>query len=180
MTNHYRYYLGIGSNVAPTQNLPQIIAHLLNRFHRLRLSPIIETLPIGMSSRSPFLNGVVYLESPQESSALKIELNEMEAALGRDRSDPLKKVKDRPADIDILFTLGFNEQLPAHAPTEPYLTAPFLHLLATHQTLSPPLPTLHGVHLQLEGADFGHTVVELSRNRDRITATPIPPLQNPL
>lgn len=96
------YLCGLGSNIEPEQNLARAVLRLLESHGSLWLSPIIHTRPQGIETDRPFLNGLAIVFSPLSPEQLKLRLNQLEEALGRDRSDPLSSLKDRPIDVDIL------------------------------------------------------------------------------
>lgn len=96
------YYLSLGSNIDPEVNSANMIKMLLQEFGVLVSFPFIYTQPEKIKSPNIFLNSVAIVLSPLDSSALKSRLNTIETRLGRDRNDPDKSIKDRPADIDIL------------------------------------------------------------------------------
>ncbi|MEW7865778.1 2-amino-4-hydroxy-6-hydroxymethyldihydropteridine diphosphokinase [Aeromonas diversa] len=97
------YYLcSIGSNMEPHHHVSLAIDELVTQFGQLSLSSVIQTTPVGITSRHDFLNCLFVVESPLSNHELKGRFVAMEQAHGRDRSDPLCKVKDRPLDIDIL------------------------------------------------------------------------------
>ena len=96
------YLCGLGSNIDPKRNLPRALARLVRLFGPLSLSPVIRTAPQGMDSDNSFLNALVVFQSELPPDQVKQCLNELEEALGRDRSDPLSGVRDRPIDVDIL------------------------------------------------------------------------------
>ena len=96
------YLCSIGSNLDPALHVSQVVAELLARFGRLHLSSVIQTKPVGMHSRHDFLNCLFVVQSDLSPVQLKAEFVTMELAHGRDRSNPLCKVADRPLDIDIL------------------------------------------------------------------------------
>jgi len=96
------YLCGLGSNIDPEQNLVRTVTNLLESHGSLWLSPIIHTRPQGMETDRPFLNALVIVFSPLSPEKLKARFNQLEESLGRDRSDPLCSLKDRPIDVDIL------------------------------------------------------------------------------
>lgn len=98
------YLCGMGSNIAPEENLPRAVARLSSLFGKVSLSVVIRTSPEGMVSANPFLNALAIFESQEPPGRVKGQLNELEESLGRDRSDPLSSVRDRPIDVDILET----------------------------------------------------------------------------
>jgi 2-amino-4-hydroxy-6-hydroxymethyldihydropteridine diphosphokinase len=97
------FVIGIGSNIAPERNVPRILRMLLAEFGALRMSRILRTRPVGMTSQAEFLNLAVFVETDLDAAALKAVCNRIETGLGRDRDDPDSARKDRPADLDILF-----------------------------------------------------------------------------
>ena len=96
------FYLSLGSNVDAEFSAVCMIRHLCERFGVIGAYPFQYTEPEGVKSDIPFLNALVILKSGMDASAIKEELNRIEEAMGRDRSDPLRSLKSRCADIDIL------------------------------------------------------------------------------
>ncbi|MGL5326240.1 MAG: 2-amino-4-hydroxy-6-hydroxymethyldihydropteridine diphosphokinase [Aeromonas sp.] len=96
------YLCSIGSNIDPHIHVSRALAELLAHVGPLRLSSVIRTKPVGMHSSNDFLNCLLVVESPLDAALLKQRFVALEVAHGRDRSDPLSKVHDRPLDIDIL------------------------------------------------------------------------------
>lgn len=83
--------------------MPAMLEGLLAVHPRLMLSRIVRTAPKGIDSKNDFLNAVVFLPVDLPAIELKQKTNAIEAALGRDRSRPDKKLIDRTADIDLLL-----------------------------------------------------------------------------
>lgn len=96
------YLCSIGSNLDPHIHVSRALAELLAHVGPLQLSSVIRTKPVGMHSSNDFLNCLLVVESPLDAVHLKQRFVALEVAHGRDRSDPLCKVHDRPLDIDIL------------------------------------------------------------------------------
>ncbi len=96
------YLCSIGSNLEPEIHVSKALDELLAHFGPLQLSSVIRTKPVGMHSSHDFLNCLLVVESPLDATRLKQHFVALEVAHGRDRSDPLCKVHDRPLDIDIL------------------------------------------------------------------------------
>jgi len=96
------YLLGIGSNIAPGENLPRAFCALADEFAAVWVSRIGITRPVGVASDRDFLNCLVMIWTPLSAEALKARLNGIEAHLGRDRTDPERAQKDRTIDLDIL------------------------------------------------------------------------------
>ncbi len=100
------YLCGLGSNVEPRLNLANAVATLLEENNTLWLSPVIHTQPKGIVTKRSFLNALVVFYSPLSLCQLKNRTNALEEALGRDRADPLRSLKDRRIDVDILEQSG--------------------------------------------------------------------------
>lgn len=96
------YYLSIGTNIHPKENAVAIVKALCLAFENVTLYPFICTSPEDMTSQNSFLNSVAIITSPNNIKDIKLTLNRIETNLGRDRQDPDRSTKDRPADIDIL------------------------------------------------------------------------------
>ena len=97
------FYLSIGTNINPEKNAVEIIKNLCTHFGDITLFPFVYTQPELISSSSIFLNSLAIIESNHDDKELKNILNSIEIRLGRNRNDPLKSTKNRPADIDILL-----------------------------------------------------------------------------
>jgi 2-amino-4-hydroxy-6-hydroxymethyldihydropteridine diphosphokinase len=102
MNNPYIYYLGLGSNIEPALNIARALNQLQAQFHTLVIFPVLETAPSDIASPHWFYNSLVVMRSAWPPETLKDWCNQVEMNAGRDRSDPLAGVKDRPLDIDIL------------------------------------------------------------------------------
>ena len=114
------YLCSIGSNLDPHIHVRRALAELLAHVGPLRLSSVIRTKPVGMHSSHDFLNCLLVVESPLDAVRLKQRFVALEVAHGRDRSDPLCKVHDRPLDIDILASNTHGDFATAEVDT--YLT----------------------------------------------------------
>lgn len=96
------YLCGLGSNIEPQKNLAATVVRLLQAHGTVWLSPVVHTQPKGMETERSFLNALLIVFSHLPPGQLKTEMNALEESLGRDRSDPMSSLKDRPIDIDIL------------------------------------------------------------------------------
>lgn len=165
------YFVAIGSNIAPEQHLPIIITHLTRSFGRLWLSSILHTTPHQMDSASPFLNAVCLLPTQQPQATLKQQLVTLEQQLGRNRNDPLKKIKDRAADLDILFYYPGHGPLPSRQiPSEPYIAPMFLELAGYLGLLPPTPPPTTAAALTANGCPIGTTPTELYYQDGRLSS----------
>lgn len=120
MTSYF-YFLGLGSNLQPEANLQRALYELQQRHGRLLVWPLLKTEPVAMASSKPFVNTLVLLRSSLTPACLKAQFNALEQQLGRDRSDPLSAVKDRPLDIDILAQQSQLNALVLQQFREPYV-----------------------------------------------------------
>lgn len=136
------YILGIGTNVEPDLNAARIAAHLADAFGYVLLSRFYRTAPVGMTSAHPFVNYCAYVPSALEPACCKGLCVGIELALGRDRSHPSCKTRDRPADIDLIGRVS--RPVPAEGLTalrpDAYLVAPFAEIAALLSGRSAPPP----------------------------------------
>ncbi len=117
------FFIVLGSNLQPQVHFPRMVAALAARFGTIWLSRVLHTAPRGMATANFFLNGIAYLETDLNAAQVKQICNQLEESLGRDRTDPDKKNKDRTADFDIVYVLEPGEKLPScQLPDDPYLT----------------------------------------------------------
>jgi 2-amino-4-hydroxy-6-hydroxymethyldihydropteridine diphosphokinase len=173
-----RYFLGLGSNIAPRAHLPLMLRALLRLAPTLHVGRVLETAPVAVAG-DPFLNVPVCLESPLAPEELKRLCNAVEAALGRDRADPASKVKSRTADLDILFWLddGAASVSPRLLPQEPYMRPMLLELLGALDLVAsvevPALPA--GVTLDIAGLSIGAEPVTLTLAAGRLSVSSLAP-----
>lgn len=168
------YFLSVGSNIEPEQNVPKILAHLLAISGQLNVSRIIETEPVDIASPNKFFNLCVSLQSSLATVDLKQRLNEIEVDLGRDRTHPDRQRLNRPADIDILFSLTPQQKVidPALLPKEPFILPLLLELINALGFECPvkPLALGQGVEIKVENRLIGTqpTTIEENMHRNRI------------
>jgi 2-amino-4-hydroxy-6-hydroxymethyldihydropteridine diphosphokinase len=161
-----RYFVGLGSNIAPDRHMVLMLRALLQLAPAIHVGRVVETAPVGVVGE-PFLNAPVCLSSDMSPRELKACFNATEAALGRDRADPDSKRKSRTADIDLLFGLDDDARAAPVAllPPEPYMRPMLIELLgylgvATAES-PPPLPA--GRRLELDGLTIGLAPLTLAR-----------------
>lgn len=162
------YLIGLGSNIDPHRNMRKMVKGLLDYSSYFCISRVIEIPPVGMNSHRNFLNAVAYLESPLDAVALKSLSNTIEIDLGRDRTDPRSKFKDRPADIDILCVRSRAEIIRKTSIeiTDEYFLYPILTELQAFLT-NQPLPNVQlGVSIAIDDSFFGQTATTIDRNTD--------------
>ena len=105
-----QYFIGLGSNIEPEKNIVKMIEGLFQWSERVDVSEIFRFAPHKMESEQYFLNTVVRIETSLSPKKLKSELVKLEGQLGRDRTDPDKKIKDRTADLDIVSHLELHQR----------------------------------------------------------------------
>ena len=107
-----KYLCSLGSNIDPEMN----IHHAKNQLRTLSgdclFSQNIATKPVDIDTNNGFLNALFIVDTPLSSDELKQQFNQIEEALGRDRSDPERSKKDRTIDIDILGLLDERPDVP--------------------------------------------------------------------
>lgn len=121
------YLLGVGSNLNPERNSALIIEGLLAAFGRLSLSRIYYTAPVEIASPQAFVNFCAFIPTTLPEAAFKARCVALEIALGRDRNNPLRKILDRPADLDVLAT---GDALPTVSELPAYIRQPCAELVA--------------------------------------------------
>ena len=160
------YLIGIGSNLSPHHNIAHIIENLLQHFSELSLSRVLHIPPVGMNSQHDFLNMAVFIETDIAQTELKALCNDLETQLGRDRDDPASKIKDRPADLDILFHITHEDDFrrPANSITDEYFLYPVIDELLAYLSNRPFRSLQAGVAITLDGLTFGETAATINRN----------------
>lgn len=98
----FTFLCSLGSNIRPEYHVSRAKSYLTGVGSNIRYSRVITTEPVAMPSDQLFLNALLVLETHLDANKLKQAFNAIEVSLGRDRSDPLCKIKDRPIDLDIL------------------------------------------------------------------------------
>jgi 2-amino-4-hydroxy-6-hydroxymethyldihydropteridine diphosphokinase len=124
------FILGIGTNVDPERNARHIVERLVYRFGRTLVSRFHYTEPVGMDSDRRFINYCAFIETRLDPGACKSACVAIEVALGRDRTDPLRKTRDRTADIDLLAHLLPGSTTLGLVEVADYLARPLAELTA--------------------------------------------------
>ncbi|HPF50221.1 MAG TPA: 2-amino-4-hydroxy-6-hydroxymethyldihydropteridine diphosphokinase [Draconibacterium sp.] len=92
--------IGIGSNINADTNITKMLDILQNKVAIIKVSPMIQTKPIGIEDQPDYTNGAVKVETTLDQSELNILLKTIEDELGRDRTGP--KFGPRTMDLDIV------------------------------------------------------------------------------
>lgn len=117
------FYLSLGSNVDAESSSVTMLRMLCEHFGHLAVFPFRYTEPEGIDSDRDFVNSLVILWCDQPKIRVKQTLNQIEVTMGRDRSDPLRSVKARCADIDILACSYEFDTRAFDSTNEPYVKA---------------------------------------------------------
>jgi len=100
LINHF--YLSLGSNIQPEQNLPAAV-RLISRFGEIvAASTVYESRPLGGAAQPNYLNAAVWVRSPLAPEAFQtLAIGTVEMELGRVRT--ADRFAPRTIDIDILL-----------------------------------------------------------------------------
>lgn len=160
------YLVGIGSNIEPYKNIKNIIALLLQYFPEITISRILSIPPVGMNSQHDFLNAVVFIKTDRTKDELKQVCNSIEIAQGRNRNDPDRKFKDRPADLDILtyITLPKDADKAVYTMTDEYFLYPLLDEVIAYLMAKPVDMEQSGIEFVLDNLAFGQSATTIYRN----------------
>ncbi|MEK0085436.1 2-amino-4-hydroxy-6-hydroxymethyldihydropteridine diphosphokinase [Benzoatithermus flavus] len=139
------YLLGIGTNLDPERNALRIVERLVVRFGRILLSRLYATAPVGMTSERTFLNFCAFAATDLEPAAMKALCVGIEVELGRDRSHPGSKTRDRPADIDLQIRFFADGSRIVLEEIPPYLAVPAAEILALLSPGEPVPPAGAGI-----------------------------------
>ena len=93
-------YLGLGSNIAPEENLKLAMRELKRRYGDIEVSPVYRSAPIGFEG-ADFLNLVVRLETGDTPQDICRAMDAIHNLAGRERGG--QKWASRPLDIDLLL-----------------------------------------------------------------------------
>lgn len=119
------YVISIGSNIQPEHHVAAAVSTLAKSFGSLYLYRRVYTQAELVESNHVFINSVLVLSSDLSATQLKTELCRIEELLGRDRSDPLRSVKDRSCDLDMIWFQPMWSEIWQAELTESYLQQVF-------------------------------------------------------
>lgn len=92
--------ISLGANINPEENFQKALLHLQNLGIIVQRSQFVYTKALKYEDQPDFLNGVVLLHTKKSLSELKMKLKEIEALLGRARSE--NKNAPREMDLDVV------------------------------------------------------------------------------
>jgi 2-amino-4-hydroxy-6-hydroxymethyldihydropteridine diphosphokinase len=94
-------YIGLGTNIEPRgKRMQEAIAAIEAFGKRIGLSSIYETIPVGFTDQSDFLNAVMAIETDLTVELLHKKLKELELQLGRQHRE---RWHEREIDLDLLL-----------------------------------------------------------------------------
>ncbi|MDQ0478023.1 2-amino-4-hydroxy-6-hydroxymethyldihydropteridine diphosphokinase [Chryseobacterium sp. MDT2-18] len=97
--------VALGSNIDSEQNFSKALSHLQEIGFIMKRTAFIKTKPLKFEEQPEFLNGAVLINTKKSLPELKMHLKQIEAILGRVRSD--NKNAPREIDLDVLTYNGF-------------------------------------------------------------------------
>ncbi len=102
-----RAVISVGSNINKEENLPESIRLLAQHCRVVAVSPVYETLPVGLPDQPNFFNAAVIVETEMQPAALKKQVLAMiEERLQRQRSPD----RNAPRTIDLDLAL-YNDEI---------------------------------------------------------------------
>lgn len=117
-------YLGLGSNIAPEENLRLAVSELRARYGDLTLSPVYRSAAVGFEG-SDFLNLVVGLLSEDSALGVCEAIEHIHNLAGRDRKSD--KWESRSLDIDLLlYNDLISDERPVRVPRHDVLDYAFV------------------------------------------------------
>ncbi len=92
-------FISLGSNIEPEQNLPLAMNHLQVIGEILAVSMVYQNPAVGPAPQPDFLNAAVLIATHLEPLEIRARLREIEAEMGRVRSED--KYAPREIDLDL-------------------------------------------------------------------------------
>ncbi len=122
---YHQVYLGLGSNIAPGQNLVHGVAYLRQYVIIEKFSSVWETAPVPAVGPR-YLNAAVMIKTHLSVTLLKsIILHRIEAQLGRLRSSN----KNAPRTIDLDILIYDNKLMDTKVWTQAFVAVPLAELI---------------------------------------------------
>ncbi len=114
----FLYYLSLGSNINPEENLAEAIKRLRNTFQITKISNFYLNSASGFEG-GDFINGCIEVSLHEHDfDHINSILKSIEDHFGRDRKKP--KFSDRPLDIDIVLVIQEEDLIFASKEIEDY------------------------------------------------------------
>ena len=96
--------IGIGSNIAPQENIAAARAIMQEAFSGFRASQFVTTAPMGDSAQDDYLNGAFCIQTSWTEARLIAWLKATETRLGRSRTPD--RYGPRTIDLDVVVWDG--------------------------------------------------------------------------
>lgn len=100
----HRAVIGVGSNIAPRENVDRALEMLRTELTVLAESNWVWTDPIGRPGQDRYLNGAVLVETDLSAEGLEARLHLVESRLGRVRG--ADRYEPRTIDLDLVVYDG--------------------------------------------------------------------------
>lgn len=114
----FLYYLSLGSNINPEENLAEAIKRLRNTFQITKISNFYLNSASGFEG-GDFINGCIEVGLQEHDfDHINSILKSTEDHFGRDRKQP--KFSDRPLDVDIVLVIQGEDLIYASKEIEDY------------------------------------------------------------
>lgn len=97
--------VALGSNINSEQNFSKALSYLQEFGFIMQRTAFIKTEPLKFEKQPEFLNGAILFHTKKSVSELKMHLKQIEALLGRVRSE--NKNGPREIDLDVITYNGF-------------------------------------------------------------------------
>ena len=123
----YYYLLGLGSNIAPEENISAALNALNDIARIVDSSPAVYTKAVGDSFSQDFMNQLVVVAAELPEPLFKHRLRAIEILLGRAPKSPARRTLDRTIDIDILAYDTHPDLQPTFQQDESYYEALYYH-----------------------------------------------------
>jgi 2-amino-4-hydroxy-6-hydroxymethyldihydropteridine diphosphokinase len=127
-------FVSLGSNIEPEKNLPLAVERLAKIGEILAVSMVYQNPAVGPTPQPDFLNAAVLIDTDLEPLEIWAELREIEAALGRVRSEDKYAPRELDLDLCLLGEMVF-ESLELTLPDPELLLRP--HLIVPMAELAP-------------------------------------------
>lgn len=101
-------FISLGSNIEPEFHLPKAIEHISNQGVLLSISSVYQNPAIGGEPQPDFFNVAALLETEHSAEIIFVQLREIEADLGRVRTEDKYAARIIDLDLSLLGTTIFS------------------------------------------------------------------------
>lgn len=96
------YIVAVGSNIDAQANIQHAFELIKKIDPQASIATLLSTKPVGFTEQADFINTAFSFNCALNAKELKVQLKNIEAQLGRIRTD--NKNGPRPIDLDIVLT----------------------------------------------------------------------------